>query len=383
MHVLVSCVPQAGHVTPLLPLAEAFRERGDDVVVASGPDVAAAVTGRGLPFRRVGPEFADWFAGLARRTRGRPGDGLPPERIEHYFVPRLFGEVGAALVLDDLRALARETRPDLLVFDSSMIAGPLVAAVEGIPGAFHAVGLLHDPDVVQLTADAVSPMWRQLGLDAPRDAGLHAGATVAICPPSLDPVARAVPRVHLQRPAALPADVPAPAVLDGLSSQRPLVYLTMGTFSNSNAELFGTLLEALAVMPINVVATVGRDNDPAAFGPLPETVRVARFIPQEQLLPHCRLVVHHAGAGTAFGALAHGLPSVVLPQSADNFAIARRLGDAGVGRVVLPGQVSHELVRAAVSEVLDEPAWGDRAATLAAEIAAMPSPHEVAESLAP
>jgi hypothetical protein len=90
---------------PLLPLAQAFAGRGDEVVVASGPDAAEAVTSRGLSFRAVGPAFGSWFAALRARTRGVPGDGLAPSRVEGYFVPRLFGEIGMALMVDDLLEL--------------------------------------------------------------------------------------------------------------------------------------------------------------------------------------------------------------------------------------------------------------------------------------
>jgi len=381
VRVLFACVPQTGHITPLLPLAGAFRRRGDEVVVASGPDVTGTVTGHGLAFRRAGPAFDAWFGGLLARTRGQPGDGLPADRIERYFVPRLFGEVGAALMLDDLLAAARETRPDLLVFDSVTFAGPMVAASEGIPGVFHAVGLLHHPDVVELSADAVSPMWRELGLDAPRDAGLHAGRTVAIAPPTLDPATVAMPRLQPLRPVPLPLDdAPRPAVLEGLAGL-PIVYVTLGTFSN-NVDLFRMLLEGLRGLPVGVVATVGRDIDPAQLGPMPENVRVERFVPQAELLPHCALVVHHAGAGTAFGVLAHGRPSVVLPQSADNFVIGQRVADAGAAVSLMPGQVASDTVREAVEKVLADDSFRHHAERLAGEIAAMPGPDEVAALLA-
>lgn len=380
MRVLLTCVPQTGHVTPVLPLAEAFLRRGDEVVVASGADVAEVVRSRGLAFREAGPPFEAWFGGLLARTRGQPGDGLPPDRIERYFVPRLFGEVGAALMLDDLLAAARETRPDLLVFDSVSFAGPMVAAAEGVPGVCHAVGMLPHPDVVELSADAVSPMWRQLGLDAPRDAGLHAGTTVAIAPPTLDPPAAAVPRLQPLRPVPLPAaDAPRAGVLDGLAG--PVVYVTLGTFSN-DAGLFRVLLEGLRDLPVGVVVTVGRDVDPADLGELPANVRAERFVPQAELLPRCALVVHHAGAGTAFGVLAHGLPSVVLPQSADNFVIGQRIADAGAAVSLMPGQVSAAGVREAVQHVFADDSFRRAAEGLAREIAAMPGPDEVAAILA-
>jgi len=174
---------------------------------------------------------------------------------------------------------------------------------------------------------------------------------------------------------------PEPAVLEGLSS-RPFVYVTLGTFSNSNVALLETLVRVLADLPVEVVVTVGRDVDPAVLAPWPAHVRVERFIPQADLLPHCSAVVHHAGAGTTFGVLAHGLASVALPQSADNFTIGERLSAAGAGRTLMPADVSDAAVGAAVQEVLEDATYRDRARALADEIAGMPGPDEVAERLA-
>jgi UDP:flavonoid glycosyltransferase YjiC (YdhE family) len=115
---------------------------------------------------------------------------------------------------------------------------------------------------------------------------------------------------------------------------------------------------------------------------VPPNVHVARFIPQAELLPHCTAVLHHAGAGTTFGLLAHALPSLAVPQSADNFAIAGRLAAAGAATVLMPDEVTVDSVRQAVRAVVDEPHYRTAAVSLADEIAAMPSPEQVARALA-
>jgi MGT family glycosyltransferase len=146
--------------------------------------------------------------------------------------------------------------------------------------------------------------------------------------------------------------------------------------------MFRTFFEAVADLPLNAVATIGRDNDPHALGAVPPNVHVARFIPQAELLPHCTAVLHHAGAGTTFGLLAHALPSLAVPQSADNFAIAGRLAAAGAATVLMPDEVTVDSVRQAVRAVVDEPRYRTAAVSLADEIAAMPSPEQVARALA-
>jgi UDP:flavonoid glycosyltransferase YjiC (YdhE family) len=382
MRVLFTCVPQAGHIMPLLPLAEAFAQQGDEVCFATGADAADPVSARGLGFRAAGPPFAEWYERLRARTRGMPGDGLPPARVERYFLPRLFGEVGAALMLDGLLDVTRDWRPDLLVFDPLVYAAPLVAAASGVRAVLHTVGPFTDPSVVELVADAVSPMWRELGHEVPQDAGLYAGAVVAICPESLDPLPASISHVHHLRPTDLPRALERPAAVPAELWERPVVYLTLGTFSNTNLAVFRTMLEAVAELPVSAVVTIGRGNDAAGLGAVPANAHVAEFIPQAELLPHSAAVVHHAGAGTAFGVLAHGLPSVALPQSADNFVIAKRLAEAKAARVLMPGDVTVEALHEALRAVLEDASTADGSRRLADEIAAMAAPEEVARLLA-
>jgi len=381
VRVIVSCVPQTGHILPLLPLAQAFAAQGDDVVVASGPDAKEAVSSRGLEFRRVGPDFGSWYGALRSRTRGVPGDGLGPSRVLGYFVPRLFGEVGMALMLDELLELSRELRPSLLVFDPYLFAAPLVAALTGTHAVQHSIGPLVDPDVLDLVADAVSPIWREFGRDVPPAAGVYSGTTLTICPSSLDPAGDGLQGAQPLRPVPPPLAEP-PGLRTALADpERPLAYLTLGTFSNNAVDLFRLVLTALEDEPVNVLATIGRDNDPADLEPVPGNARVEQFIPQAELLPYCAAVVHHAGAGTSFGVLAHGLPSLALPQSADNFVIATRLAEAGVAHGLMPGDVTTAAVLAGLRSVLGASNYRQRARELAGEIAAMPSHDEVAARL--
>src|SRR6516165_10521807 len=54
LNVLFSVRPFRGHLHPLIPLARAFRRAGHQVAVASAEDVAAVVTGAGLPWLPAG-----------------------------------------------------------------------------------------------------------------------------------------------------------------------------------------------------------------------------------------------------------------------------------------------------------------------------------------
>jgi MGT family glycosyltransferase len=121
---------------------------------------------------------------------------------------------------------------------------------------------------------------------------------------------------------------------------------------------------------------VGRQLDPAELGPQPPHVRVERWIPQEELLPRCRAVVSQGGSGVVLGALAHGLPSVLLPVGADQPATAARCAELGAALVLDPVTATPETIRDAVGEVLRDPAYAAAAGAVRSEVLALPDASE-------
>ena len=384
MKVLVTVVPQAGHVYPLLPLTKALVEQGDDVVLATGPDAMPLVADSGARVTPVGKGFDAWWQALSARTRGIPGDGLAPERVIPYFLPRLFAEAGTVDMVDDLLALAKAFAPDVIVHDGFTFAAPLVAALLGVRSVHHTIGSPADVATLETCADVLSPLWRSMGRDVPPFAGIYSGVTIDIFPPSLGFAFPAIATdVRPMRPTSLPVklrDAQLPPTIADLP-ERPIVYGTLGTMSNTDTSIFRAILDGLAGEEVSVVLTVGSNNDPAALAPLPPNARVERFVPQAALLPHCAAVIHHAGSGTMLGALAHRLPQLAVPQGADNFVNARLLESAGAGRLIPPGELTAERVRADVRVILDDARYRAAASQIGDEIARMPPPRQVAASL--
>ncbi len=72
------------------------------------------------------------------------------------------------------------------------------------------------------------------------------------------------------------------------------------------------------------------------------------------------------------GALAHGLPSLLIPLGADQPLNADRCADLGLGRVLDVTQVTGASVRAAATDLLDEPSYRHNTERLRDEIAALP-----------
>ena len=118
------------------------------------------------------------------------------------------------------------------------------------------------------------------------------------------------------------------------------------------------------------------------FGPLPDRVRVAQYVPQHAVLAHASHVISHAGSGTFLATLSRGLPQICLPQAADQFGNAFAGDRSGAAIQIAPQDATPETVAAALDALVDDPRFTAAAHHVAAEIAAMPDADEVAAIVA-
>ena len=143
---------------------------------------------------------------------------------------------------------------------------------------------------------------------------------------------------------------------------------------------YGVALQAVADLPVRVLLTVGRELDLDALPERPANVRVEPWVPQQDVLGHAAAAVVHGGSGSTLGALAAGVPLVVVPLFADQPENARRVAEVGAGIAVEPnredpGRRSAPL-RNAIETVLADPSYGERARAIADEVRAEPPVDE-------
>jgi len=375
MRVLCTCVPGDGHFNPMLPLARAMADAGHEVAFATAEAIAGRVRKAGFEFFPAGLSLPEQLEQAVRRYPDQAAL-LGAERFEN-FVPRMLGGVAAPPRIDDLMAIVEEWRPDVVVHDETELGGPVAAARFGIAHADHSVGILRPLSMFVLARQMLEPVYEHWGVEPGPHAGMFDYLYLDVCPPSLQsPWIDQVPVAHPMTNAAIPPDSgeQPPAWLADLPD-RPTLYVSLGTIFSADPTVFRTIIEGAREVEVNVIATVGRDNDPADLGPQPDNVHVERYVSQALLLPHCDVVVNQGGTAI-LSILAEGLPMIVVPQGANQFHNAAALEAAGVGRSLLPGQVTAESVRTELRALLDDPGYRKRSEGLAAEIAAMPGPDD-------
>jgi len=373
VRILFSSVPLEGHLRPMLPLARALAAAGHEVTFATGADRRDQIQAAGLAYLAAGPSEHE-ARGAAAEIRQELLT-VPIEARRRFGFSRIFALVHAPPKLADLLEQLRSRPFDAIVHDSADLAAPIAASVLGLPTVNHSFGAMVPLSVLDYASELVAPLWRTAGLDPERYAGAFQGLYVDISPPCFaweEPQGESV-RLH---PFEAEAGEP-PVWLLELGS--PLVYTTLGTIFN-DPSLLRSLLAGLDQIPAALVTT-GRDLDPASVGLVPEHIRVERFVPQAHVFPFCVAVVAHGGSGTTLGALAHGLPLLLVPQGADQFDNAARCERAGAAIVLRPDELTADAVRASLRRLLEEPSYRSAAEAVAGEIAAMPTAAEAVPAI--
>ncbi len=360
-----------GHLEPLIPLACAAEAARHSVAFAARPWMVPEVDAAGFPAFVAGSDL-----GLTPKQLPLTAVDLDEDMRD---VGIGFGRRIARERATDILSLCTEWRPDLLVCEEFDFGAMVVAERLGLPYATLLVSATGAFVLPELVAGPLDEVRAKHGL--PRDPGLAMLGRYLVLtpfPPSLRDPAFPLPATahHVRLLAARPGrDEAAPAWLTR-HGDVPTVYFTLGTVYNmESGDLFQRVLAGLRDVPINLIVTVGRDRGPDELGAQPATVHVERFMPQAELLPHCDLVVSHAGSGSVLGALAHGLPMVLLPIGADQPLNAARCRALGVADVLDAVSATPETIRASVMRVLADAAFREAAMRVRDEIAALPGPE--------
>ncbi|WP_240506496.1 activator-dependent family glycosyltransferase [Thermoactinospora rubra] len=411
MRILFTVFASRAHMYNLVSLAWALRSAGHEVRVASQPDMVDTITATGLPAVAVGNPLdmggswrgkGTWNQEVLSRGLASP---YTEERRRDW--GHVLGEFTLACgvryefladqaMTDDLVRFACSWRPDLVVWDALTFAGPIAALASG---AAHArllfgldyIGRLYD-DFVRLRdrqpperrddplADWFTGRLSRIGLDydpAMAEELITGQWTIDPMPEWMRlPTSRhhvPVRYVPYNGPSSIPAWVHRPPA-------KPRVCLTLGV---SLREQLGRvmvsadeLLRALAELDIELIATL--DASQLSSAAVPDNVTVVDFVPLNELLPSCSAIIHQAGFGTHSNAVAHGVPSIVIPDPYwDEAECGRLFEKRGAGLCLPPEDFTPQALAAMLCRLLDDPSYRANARELQRELLAAPTPREV------
>lgn len=398
--VVISTAGSSGDLHPYIALGLGLRLRGHAVVFALEESFAGRLRAEGfetLPLR------GDMRAQLTPYAREMVSgaDAIASLRImsQRYLAPPLRENIA---LLRDLCADA-----DLLIASVGQTAASAVAELSGVRWVTVALSpTLPSAWVAPTRAAAWLPagaqraanraLWALGGAAIARasDPPLNAVRAAYGLPPrhrllgdgALSPTltAVAVSPTFFPRPPDWPAsaqvtgflywDVPAdwrepPALAEFLSGKRPVVAVSSGSMGADVGDAFAGFFAAsvAAIHRAGARALVIGAGD-AFSEDGPDTLRL-EYAPFSLIYPRCAAVIHHGGAGTLGQSLRAGVPMLIAPWGADQFFHALLAERAGVGRTLARRRFTADRARAALTALLHEPRYRERAQALARQIA--------------
>ncbi|PPF79726.1 glycosyltransferase [Subtercola sp. Z020] len=431
MTLLVISPDYASHLLPLATLATAWQDRGEEVVVATGPATAAIVESFG--FSRVNLQLGRGSNPGVIRAEDQPTG--EDDALRGFFAATRIGMVETLrfqaegrsndLLFDpvekarEVQAVVEKTNPDRIIVDHLAFGARLGLDAAGI--SYGDVVLGH-PSALPLGDEVYGhpPFWpaafsptphalaqlRELNERISAEFTAEWNAALAIlnpaAPPSRDAFAEHGDLLLLNYPEALhpatrtallpphvflgsavrtePRDEQVEAWLD--ASTTPVVYVSFGSFLSVRADVLARVVDALRPLDVRVALASG-SSDPRLFEDVPKNWLVRGFLPQVTLLARASLVVTHGGNNSVTEATTAGVPQLVLPFSTDQFAGAAGVVDAGIGLALDPNSASVDELRAAIIPLLDDDAgFAARARALGESLRSVPGRQRAYDFLA-
>src|SRR5258707_7744419 len=150
----------------------------------------------------------------------------------------------------------------------------------------------------------------------------------------------------------------------------PLIYASMGTRMNGRAEVFRTIVAALAKHKgLQLVLSLGDQVNPEQIEPAPSNAIIVKRAPQLELLKQTSVCITHAGLNTVLESLAQGVPQVAIPVSYDQPGVAARIADKKTGVVTSLDKLTADHLSTLLNEVLNDSTYRDDARKLQKAIA--------------
>ncbi|OBI94746.1 glycosyltransferase [Mycobacterium alsense] len=372
MKVALAGYGSRGDVEPCVAVGRELRRRGHDVRMAAPPDMVGFVEAAGVDAVAYGPDTREQQSAAA----GLVGAGANPigalgeimERLTKVWTSKTATVTSLATGADLLVAGINEQE---LAANAAEHCGIPLAALHFFPARLLSTGVLYSSAIKEASAG----QRRTLGLPAGvGPAALEIQAYDALClpGPAADWVASEGPFV-----GALTLGLAAGAdgdVLSWIGAGTPPVCFGLGsTPIASPAEMVAMIGAACARLGERALICSG----PNDFADVPrfDHVRIVDAVNHAAVLPACRAVVHHGGAGTTAAGLRAGIPTLVLWLWLDQPVWAAGVERLGVGAGRPFAATTSESLAADLRSVLTP-----RCAARAREVASRMTP--AAESVA-
>ena len=170
-----------------------------------------------------------------------------------------------------------------------------------------------------------------------------------------------------------------PAVSDIRKTRKKLIYVSMGTVDNKMLPLYKRCVKAIEDPDQQLILSIGSQISPDTFAPLPEPISVFSSVDQVAVLEKADVFLTHCGMNSVSEALYFGVPLIMLPQTPEQWAVAKRVQQLNAGIILKDtGAVS---IRKAVELLLSQSTYRDNAMLISKSFRSAPGAKGAADKI--
>jgi len=139
------------------------------------------------------------------------------------------------------------------------------------------------------------------------------------------------------------------------NQQAPFIFVTLGT-SSSSIDFYYTCVKAFANKEYNVLISLGGLHQTKMFQALPKNIKINNYVNQIEVLSKADAFIFHGGMNSVNEALSFAVPLIVCPQRGDQFLVAERIEELGVGLKMDINNITSENLYSSVKKLLENQA---------------------------
>lgn len=338
--VVILNTPLWGHIMPTIALTRELLQQGEDVVYYTTPSFQDTLTRTGATVKLIPPSITE------RLEAFDSSKGLDLLYQWRFFLDQ------PNSAIDWFIETVRHEAPDYIINDFVAILGRIASHVTGIPRivsvpvfCYHELSIIQQFPLFLLRVlfslheiPRIDAIVRRYKLRYKWPARRSRLAFTDYGPLNIVSTTRRFQpwshkfsdRFFFTGPmlsSRTDARIPNPSD----SINRPTVLISLGTLFNKNLGFYCSCIHAFKDSDLHVILVVGEQTSPDSLGPLPENIEVFGIIRQVEVLQHVDGFVTQGGMNSVHEALYYQVPLVVVPQSIDQFFMARRVHELGVG----------------------------------------------------
>lgn len=363
---LIVVIPLTAHIWPAVAIGDALAAQGHDVALCGPESDLRPLVGPNVTIYPTGKRFYRAYreVGVAGPVR---------EMWDDYLIPL------NRFIQDRVDHAVAEYRPDVVLADQYALVGAVAAHKHGVRWATLCLGALEltppadCPGLQHWVRSKVRLAWEMAGLPADDAVDLRFSPDLVIATTVRALTGSApMPEHCVLAGAVLGSRRTDPSFSwDRWDPARQHVLVTAGTLSGHLVHGYlARMMEALALEPLASRVQAVLNFGPDAMPDPPSNVLVAPRVPVLDLMPRLDAVVCQAGQSTVNEALIHGVPMVVAPIRLAEPVVAEQVTRAGAGVAVSFFEATPAQLAAAVTAVLDEPAYRAHARRIGDEFSA-------------